>query len=138
MVAKGKFQGSAMVPDTWCHSATSVLLVMGRDKTVETLILCMSTDRGSIKTELRKIRNAPSATVQDDFPGVRQGDADNSETLEPSPGPSSFPGNKSSDEDDVDGTYAVRGAPLPDWLNVDGEVLEEPLHDPDLSFLEDV
>ncbi|KAL1479298.1 hypothetical protein MTO96_051966 [Rhipicephalus appendiculatus] len=76
--------------------------------------------------------------AEDDFPGVRQGDADNSETLEPSPGPSSFPGNKSSDEDDVDGTYAVRGAPLPDWLNVDGEVFEEPLHDPDLSFLEDV
>ncbi|KAL1463868.1 hypothetical protein MTO96_043170 [Rhipicephalus appendiculatus] len=75
---------------------------------------------------------------QDDFPGEPQGDADNPDTLEPSPGPSGFPGNNSSDEDDVDDTYPVRGAPLPDWLDVDGEVFEEPLQDPDLSFLDDV
>ncbi|KAL1463871.1 hypothetical protein MTO96_043173 [Rhipicephalus appendiculatus] len=75
---------------------------------------------------------------EDEFPGERQGDTENSETLEPSPGPSGFSGNHSSDEDDVDDTYPVRGAPLPDWLDVDGEVFVEPLQDPDLSFLDDV
>ncbi|KAL1463870.1 hypothetical protein MTO96_043172 [Rhipicephalus appendiculatus] len=75
---------------------------------------------------------------QDEFPGERQGDTENSDTLEPSPGPSGFSGNHSSDEDDVDDTYPVRGAPLPDWLDVHGEAFEDPLQDPDLSFLDDV
>ena len=54
------------------------------------------------------------------------------ETLEPSPGPS---GDNFTADDD---TYPLRAAPLPDWLDVDGAVFEEPDQDPDLSFLDDL
>ncbi|KAH8032135.1 hypothetical protein HPB51_023245 [Rhipicephalus microplus] len=71
----------------------------------------------------------------DDFYGQCQGQASNSGTLEPFPGSSGFTDNNSLGEDDDD-TYPVRGAPLPGWLDVDGEVFEEPLQDPDLTFLD--
>lgn len=65
----------------------------------------------------------------------RLDDLPDEETLEPSPGHSGSRGNNCSAEDD---TYPVRAPPLPDWLDVDGAVFEEPVEDPDLSFLDDL
>ncbi|KAH7939566.1 hypothetical protein HPB52_013848 [Rhipicephalus sanguineus] len=62
-------------------------------------------------------------------------DLPDEETLEPSPGTSGHRENNWSAEDDA---YHVQAAPFPQWLDVDGAVFEEPVQDPDLSFLDDL
>lgn len=60
-------------------------------------------------------------------------DLPDEETSEPRPGTSGE--NNRTAEDDA---YHVQAAPFPDWLDVDGAVFEEPVQDPDLSFLDDL
>ncbi|KAH7939565.1 hypothetical protein HPB52_013847 [Rhipicephalus sanguineus] len=62
-------------------------------------------------------------------------DLPDEETFEPSPGTSGYRENNWTAEDDA---YHVQAAPFPDWLDVDGAVFEEPVQDPDLSFLDDL
>lgn len=81
-------------------------------------------------------RALPSVSEDQDGPPCKRrrlDDLPDEETLEPSPGPSGSRGNNSEDD-----TYPVRAPPLPDWLDVDGAVFEEPVEDPDLSFLDDL
>ncbi|KAH7974158.1 hypothetical protein HPB49_010593 [Dermacentor silvarum] len=62
---------------------------------------------------------------------------DEEQCLDCRPGPSGLQSSHIPAEvDDEDHPYPVKVAPFPDWLDFAGTVADEPVQDPDLSFLD--
>lgn len=79
-----------------------------------------------------------SPTFADAEPGPsKRPRVDEEQCLDCRPGPSGLQSSHIPAEvDDEDDPYPVKVAPFPDWLDFAGTVADEPVQDPDLSFLD--